>query len=180
MGFLLLCSARFPQSVKGRESCAHQAGGPAGRQEPGTSRVFQGLPRLPTPASPPRPEASRGGVGPASGDVTALAAVALKKGCSRMLCRWEAGMRHAALQVRDARRPPCRSAAPPRPRKRKWGGLWPLRLLHAPGGDAGAGVLQAHARAWHACPGKWAGARREDRGLLFRRGEKSGMITVHA
>lgn len=40
--------------------------------------------------------------GPPPGDVTALAAVALKKGCSRMLCRWAAGLRHAAMQVRDA------------------------------------------------------------------------------
>ncbi|VTJ86352.1 Hypothetical predicted protein [Marmota monax] len=36
---------------------------------------------------------------PPPGDVTALTAVALKKGCSRMLSRWAAALRDAALQV---------------------------------------------------------------------------------
>lgn len=115
---------------------------------------------------------------PPPDDVSALAAVALKKGCSRMRCRWATGLRHAALQVRDsAGRAP---AARRRPRKRKEG-LWLLGLLQASGvrGTRGRewGVTVVGSRVtWvlsrSSIPGKWPGARQKDPGLLHRRGKK--------
>ena len=89
-----------------------QNGGQSGASRP-LPPHFQGLPTLPS-----LPLGHHVAVwAPPPGDVSALAAVALKKGCSRMRCRWATGLRHAALQVRDSAG--GAPAARRHPRKRK-------------------------------------------------------------
>lgn len=158
------------------QPAGRRAGGRSGASRPLAPHLRTDAPRvsahsrLPARHLPPGPEVSRGGAGPASGDVTAL-----KKGCSGMRCRWAAGLRHEALQVRGAMRRLSRRSPGPAARRhpRKPSGVSGCcgRCLHQARGG-GVGRCKPRATWILACPSRESGHGPDGRrGLLLRRGK---------